>query len=281
MSKSFWLIFVWAGFLWAQDFNNCQNLEALKKRRAVFEAEQAVVLNNVNTPDSTKRRLIAVYESYLNRLYPVMEKELKGVDKAKQFKRIYEQITAERETVLTAIDRLCKHLHGKPTLRLCTAARKYLTQKQFQEDFKTKPAPDFEYTDVRGKKGRLSDFRGRYVLLHFWSMHSVPCVQEIKDLRTAHSQYNARLTIISINTDPAETEWDKETLLNFIRAMHMDWIQIADGRSKRIFNQYHVHNYPTLYLIDANGVAVQPDFILGKELRGERLFKTLAEQLDK
>jgi len=279
MFKSFLVILLLAGLLWAQDFKNCQTLQALQTQRAAFEAQQAGTLKNENIPDSTRLRLIAVYESYVSRLYPVMENELRREDGKKHFKRTYQQIQQEREAALAAIHRLCTGLQKSSLPRICRAAQKYFAEKQFRQDIKTKPAPDFTFRDVSGKKGKLSDHRGRYVLLHFWSMHSVPCVQELQDLKKIHTRYGKRLHIISINTDPVESNWDKETLTNFIQTMHLNWTHIADGSSKHIFNLFHVHNYPTLYLLDPKGMAVHPDFKLGKELRGERLFKTLARLL--
>ncbi len=279
MFRPFIFIVLLAGVLWAQDFNKCQTLQALQTQRTAFEKHQSGALKNENIPDSTRLHLIAVYESYVSRLYPVMENELRRKDGKKHFKRIYEKIQKEREEALAAINRLCTGLQGNTVPRICKAAQKYFSEQQFRQDIKTKPAPDFGFTDITGKKGALSDFRDSYVLLHFWSMHSVPCVQELQDLKKIHTRYGKRLQIISINTDPVGTNWDKETLINFIQTMQLNWTHIADGSSKRIFNLFHVHNYPTLYLLDPKGKAVHPDFKLGKELLGERLFKTLAQLL--
>ncbi len=264
---------------WEQHFKNSGNLKQLKKLRVAFETQASGKLGNFNSTDSTVLVLLKIYESYLGQLYPAMEKELKAKGEKENIKRLYDRITEERESVLSVIVGLCGRLQKETTPRICLVTQKYFAEKQFRNDFKTKLAPEFNFTDVTGKKGTLSDFRGVYVLLHFWSMYSMPCVEELKDLKKVKALYGHKLKIVSINTDPVETKWDRETLYNFIQTMNLNWTQIADGSSKHIFNLYHIHNYPTLYIIDPKGFAVNPGFRLGKELRGKRLFKTLARLL--
>ncbi len=267
---------------WAQRFKASANFDALLAARRAFEAAHANELNAAAPADSTLSLLINVYEAYFGSLYPALSKDftahhISHTDTA-AFRRIFDRYLNERESVYTVLSKLCAKKKTKPTPRICQGVQSYFEEKRFRQDFRTKPAPDFSFTDMNGDSAKLSDFKGRYVLLHFWSMHSVPCVQELKDLKRAARMYPKRLQIISINTDPVQNTWDRKTLLNFIKEMELNWVHISDA-GKRLFNRFHVHNYPTLYLIDPRGFAVNPDFKLGKELRGEQLLKTLRQAL--
>ncbi len=62
-----------------------------------------------------------------------------------------------------------------------------------------RPAPDFELEDSRGRKRRLSDFRGKVVVLNFWATWCAPCREEIPVLNRVHEGYSARgLTVMGI-----------------------------------------------------------------------------------
>jgi len=269
---------------WAKRFKNSSDFKQLNQALHRFEKQNAADLQKESLPDSVLSLLLEVYRAYQNSIYPVMEREFKSLDEKESqraFKKIYKNAMQERDTVFVKMARLCNgRPQNKPSLPLCQNIKKYFAEIRFQKDFKSKPAPDFSFTDLKGREYKLSAFRKRYVLLHFWSMHSIPCVQELGDLKKVYRKYGAKdLEIISINTDPVNSAWDREILTNFIRQMKMNWIQIADGKNKRIFNLYHIHNYPTLFLLDKKGRAVNPDFRLGKALRGKQLFKTLKKVL--
>jgi hypothetical protein len=66
-------------------------------------------------------------------------------------------------------------------------------------------APEIEFTDFNNKKRKLSEFRGKYVLVDFWGMWCPPCRQELTYLRTAYQRFQARgFEIVGMNTDRAE-----------------------------------------------------------------------------
>src|SRR5262245_52308657 len=63
-------------------------------------------------------------------------------------------------------------------------------------------APDFVIRDERGQEIRLSDFRGKVVLLHFWATWCPPCVDEIADVELVSDAFTHRqFQVIGISQD--------------------------------------------------------------------------------
>jgi len=65
-----------------------------------------------------------------------------------------------------------------------------------------KAAPDFELTDLSDKTVRLSDFKGKVVLLDFWATWCAPCRMEIPDLIQLQKQYADKgFTLLGVALD--------------------------------------------------------------------------------
>jgi peroxiredoxin len=63
-------------------------------------------------------------------------------------------------------------------------------------------APDFALTNLAGKTVRLSDFKGKIVLLDFWATWCAPCQEEIPNFVQLQKQYSGRgFTVLGIALD--------------------------------------------------------------------------------
>lgn len=134
-------------------------------------------------------------------------------------------------------------------------------------------APDFQATDIDGKKVKLSDYLGtRYVLLDFWASWCAPCRKENPNLKQAYAKYGSKdLEIIGVSLDNATTPWKKA-----IEADGLTWPQLIDldAWAGEGVKNYGVRLIPANFLIDKNGN------IVAKNLKGDDLEKTLASLLD-
>ena len=71
------------------------------------------------------------------------------------------------------------------------------------EDWQGKPAPDFTLTDIEGKPHKLSDYRGRNVVVVFWATWCGPCKLEVPHLKGLQESYSKdKLAILAISEEP-------------------------------------------------------------------------------
>lgn len=105
-----------------------------------------------------------------------------------------------------------------------------------------------------------NDFKGKYVLLDFWSLSCGPCIYEIREYYIdIYKQYGGnQFEIIGVAND------NPPSLEKFVNKNGIKWIIISDREQKKLQNMYNILQYPTLYLIDPNGEIIAKD----DELRG-------------
>ena len=76
---------------------------------------------------------------------------------------------------------------------------------------KTKRAVDFSLEDLKGNRARLTDYRGKVVLINFWATWCAPCRAEMPDLVAWQNEYREQgLQIIGITHPPYESRGVRE-----------------------------------------------------------------------
>lgn len=115
-----------------------------------------------------------------------------------------------------------------------------------------KPAPDFTTTDINGKSVRLSDFRGKTVLLDFWASWCVPCRAKMKELRKVYEELKKRdINVLSISLDEKKAAWLKASKEDDI--LWTNTCELTPFRENAIGKAYKVTSVPQLYVISPEG----------------------------
>jgi peroxiredoxin len=130
---------------------------------------------------------------------------------------------------------------------------------------------DFTQPDVNSKPVKLSDFKGKYILLDFWASWCGPCRAENPNVLKAYNTYKDKnFTVIGVSLDDSGEKWRKA-----IEEDGMPWIQLSDlkGFRNEVASQYGIQAIPSTFLLNPEGV------IIAKDLRGEALHKKLGELL--
>jgi thiol-disulfide isomerase/thioredoxin len=112
---------------------------------------------------------------------------------------------------------------------------------------------DFEFVDLGGRIRRLSDFKGKYVLLDFWGTWCGPCVANIPALKAAYDQYRA------LGFEVGGLDYDDElvTEREFARAQSIPWtLAAAESVKALIEDGFSIQAYPTLILLNRQGAVI-------------------------
>lgn len=112
-------------------------------------------------------------------------------------------------------------------------------------------APDFVLKDLQGESVRLSDYRGRVVLLNFWATWCPPCRVEMPHMQRFFTDYAAKGVVV-LGVNLTTTEKHPENVPAFVDDRQLTFPIVLDEKGE-VMQTYQVVGYPTTYLIDADG----------------------------
>lgn len=123
-----------------------------------------------------------------------------------------------------------------------------------------KPAPEFASTGLDDQPAKLSDLKGKVVVLDIWATWCGPCRQMIPHERELVKKLEGKpFALVSVSADAK-----KEALTDFLKDTPMPWTHWWEGDGPNL-KAWNVTFFPTVYVIDAKGV------IRYKGVRGEAM----------
>ena len=112
-------------------------------------------------------------------------------------------------------------------------------------------APDFTLYDIDGNTYKLSDFRGKPVILNFWASWCGPCKAEMPDFEEAYKTYGEDVQFLIVNLTDGSSE-TVETASGYIASQGYSFPVYYDVAREGAM-AYQIYAIPVTYFIDAEG----------------------------
>jgi peroxiredoxin len=130
---------------------------------------------------------------------------------------------------------------------------------------------DFEQANTEGKMIKLSQIKGKYILLDFWASNCGPCIVDNRELVKTYARFKDKgFAVLGVSLDD-----NKEVWLKKIAQEGYTWENVCDlkGVQNKAVIIYGIEAIPNNFLIDEHGV------IIARNLRGKGLSDKLEQLL--
>lgn len=125
---------------------------------------------------------------------------------------------------------------------------------------------DADLYDLEGNVHRLAEFKGKYILLDFWSRGCGPCLLALPEMKEIAEEYKDRLTIVSISIDTKEG-WKKASETHQLTWQNLNELKGMNG----LYARYGVRGIPNYVFISPEGIIMEKWFGYGKNSLKEKL----------
>lgn len=110
-------------------------------------------------------------------------------------------------------------------------------------------APDFILKDLDGKSVKLSDYKGKIVILNFWAVWCKYCKQEMPDLNELNKELEKDNEAVILAVDVKESA---DTVKEYLTSNNISLKVLLDGDGS-IAEKYGITGYPTTFVLNKDG----------------------------
>ncbi|MBQ1779930.1 MAG: TlpA family protein disulfide reductase, partial [Bacteroidales bacterium] len=241
-----------------------------------MQTEKATANTLVNQSQDKLKQVVAKYQQAYNEIDAYLTSRLK--DEIKTHKQdvgvlmFLDMFPREQNTALH--NEVIAALHEKYPEHLIVKERWNYMNSPAARVAIGAMAPELEFPDPTGKMRKLSDLRGKVVLIDFWASWCGPCRRENPNVTRIYSEYHDKgFEIFSVSLDSDAASW-----MRAIEADKLVWPNHVSDLKKwqsQAAAIYGVRSIPSTFLLDKEGRIVQRD-LRGADL--ERAVKQLVEQ---
>ncbi len=117
-----------------------------------------------------------------------------------------------------------------------------------------KTAPDFKLKDIKGHDVSLDMYKGKVVVLNFWTKTCGPCMEEMPEIADLARILKPKedVAVITISTD--DTAQDASDTLKAVLKEEPPFVVLIDPDAKNVTGKWGTTLYPETWIIDKNGV---------------------------
>lgn len=111
--------------------------------------------------------------------------------------------------------------------------------------------PDFEVTDIKGKKWKMKDLQDKIVIFNFWFVECAPCIQEMPELNKLVKEYenNPHVVFISFSNS------DKDKIKKLLKNKDFHYNHVSQEQAKTFLEQWKIQIYPTNMIVNKGKIA--------------------------
>ncbi len=200
-----------------------------------------------------RMRQLPIEEVWMNKLksLAIGTKYRKDYPYRKEVEALYARLTDEQRQTPEALD-----------IRAYLFPAKTVVEQE--------KAADGDLFDLQGNVHRLSDFKGKAVLMDFWSRGCGPCLKALPEMKEISEKYEGRLVVVSVSIDD-KTNWE-------IASRHHDisWWNLNDLKGNHgLYAKYSSGSIPRYVFISPKGEVVEMWSGYGKGSLLEKLEKVM------
>ena len=137
-------------------------------------------------------------------------------------------------------------------LLLCTTLPNNVSAVEIKQG---KPAPDFSLNTLDGKSLKLSDYKGKKVILNFWATWCAPCKTEMPIMEAYHKEIkNQNIVVIAVNL--TNEDQSVKAVNQYVNKLNLTFPIPLDKKGE-VSDLYQILTIPTTFFIDEKGMLQQ------------------------